>query len=185
VVVFPDAGGPEMATTATLVQSRLNAMGLTAGLLQMDGFHLENQDLDALGLRDRKGAPETFDLVGFRTILSRLLASHDTRVPGFDRVKDQTVPDAHIIPAAAGIVVVEGNYLLLDEPGWRDLSQFWDYAAFFAIGIKELERRLVARWLAYDHTPDQALHRAQSNDIPNALRVLDNQMPADLTLVDA
>ena len=38
----------------------------------MDGFHLDNDILAARGLLQVKGAPETFDLVGFAGLISDL-----------------------------------------------------------------------------------------------------------------
>ena len=79
-------------------------------------------------------------------------------------------------------VIVEGNYLLLDQEDWRDLSQFWGYSVFVEANFDELERRLINLWL--DHGLDRAAtkKRAHDKDIVNAATVLNNRMPSDLTL---
>ena len=79
-------------------------------------------------------------------------------------------------------IIVEGNYLLLDQEDWRDLSQFWGYSVFVEANFDELERRLINRWL--DHGLDRAAakKRAHDNDIVNAATVLNHRMPSDLTL---
>jgi pantothenate kinase len=53
----------------------------------MDGFHLADQALDRLGLRHRKGAPETFDAAGYAALLRRLRTETATTVyaPAFER----------------------------------------------------------------------------------------------------
>ena len=46
--------------------------GLNPVVVPMDGFHLDNSVLDRLGLRARKGAPQTFDACGYINALSRI-----------------------------------------------------------------------------------------------------------------
>lgn len=96
-----------------------------AAILTMDGYHLDDGLLAARGDLARKGAPHTFDLDGFAVMLDRL-AADDGRpvlVPVFDRALEISRAGARQIDAAARLIVVEGNYLLLDRPGWRDLSR--------------------------------------------------------------
>ena len=103
-------------------------------------------------------------------------------VPLFDRTKDYTIPNAAKITGGDQYVIVEGNYLLLDQEDWCDLSQFWGYSVFLEVDFDELERRLINRWL--DHGLDHAAakKRAHDNDIVNAATVLNHRMPSDLTL---
>ena len=75
---------------------------------------------------------------------------------------------------------MEGNYLLLDERGWRDLADFWSFSVFIAPALTVLEDRLVQRWLKYGFVEDQARERARANDLPNAERVIANALPSDL-----
>ena len=94
----------------------------------MGGFHLSNEELAERGLLGVKGAPETFDVNGFVQAVERLRTDPATTIPwpGFDRSIEQTVPGAIAIRPSAKLVVVEGNYLLLERPGWRDLRRFFD-----------------------------------------------------------
>ena len=174
-IAGPPATGK--TTVAALVRDTLTARGQPTALLPMDGFHLENDELDRLGLRARKGAPETFDLAGFRATVARLTDTARLKVPGFDRVRDCTVPNANVIEPAEKLVVVEGNYLLLDEPGWRDLKDFWDLSFFIETDLATLEARLVRRWIDHHHSAEEAHARVHANDLPNAVRVLENRLP--------
>lgn len=154
-----------------------------AALVPMDGFHLDNAELDAMGLRHLKGAPQTFDVAGFVKLVRAVRAQADTlRYPLFDRAQDKTLPDAGQLDRDVPIIVFEGNYLLLRDPSWSDLRDLFDLTVMLSVPMDELRDRLVARWLTYRLTHDQAVARAESNDIPNARLVIAKSAPADLTL---
>ena len=175
--------GPAGAGKSTLAANLLDALtakGERAAIVPMDGFHLDNAELDLLGFRARKGAPETFDLSGFDALLARLAHEDDVLIPVFDRTLDLARAGAARVTAATRIRIVEGNYLMLDEPGWRVLARHFDLTVFLNVPETELERRLVQRWLDHGHDAAAARARALSNDIPNAKRVMAGSQPADL-----
>lgn len=179
-IAGPPASGK--TTAADLVHQELNAKGTPTGLLPMDGFHMDNADLDALGLRARKGAPETFQREAFHALLMELASGKAVHAPGFDRVNDRTVADARTISEEERTVIVEGNYLLLDEPGWKEIASLWDYSVFFSDPLEILEARLIQRWLDHQHAPEDAKRRVTSNDLPNAKRILEHRLPATLVI---
>ncbi|MNL16871.1 nucleoside triphosphate hydrolase domain-containing protein [compost metagenome] len=82
------------------------------------------------------------------------------------------------------IILVEGNYLLLDEAPWTKLDGAFDFSVFINPGIEELERRLLKRWHDHGYDEDAARRKALGNDIPNAHRVVDHQRSADFVLAD-
>jgi pantothenate kinase len=154
-----------------------------AALVPMDGFHLDNAELDARGLRAVKGAPETFDVKGFVDLVRRLRdAPNDIRYPLFDRGEDRTLPDAGLFRAGTPIGVVEGNYLLLSEGDWRALAPLFDLTVMIAPPTEVLEERLIRRWLDHGLDGDAAKRRARGNDMTNARRVLECSEAADLVL---
>lgn len=154
-----------------------------AAIVPMDGFHYDNAVLEARGLSARKGAPETFDFEGLRTLLERLRRSDgDVAVPLFDRTADLTRAAASIVPADARFILVEGNYLLLDESPWYGLRALFDHTVFLDVPREELERRLVQRWLDHGLDADAARQRALGNDIPNAVRVAAGSFQADTVI---
>ena len=177
--VMVAVAGPPGAGKSTVSAALARALP-EAAILPMDGFHLDNETLRARDLFARKGAPETFDVSGLRALLERVRAGGEVRVPTFDRAADCVVPGGDVIPEAASIVIVEGNYLLLDEEGWRALHPFWDLTVMIDVPEDVLERRLVQRWLDHGLAPEAALARARQNDLPNAARVRTASVTADL-----
>jgi pantothenate kinase len=171
-VAGPPAAGK--STFAADLVSALNARGpVEAVVVPMDGFHLDNVQLARLGLMQRKGAANTFDVDGFRSLLERIRATHERPVyfPVFDRAADQAVAGAGVVLPSTGIVVVEGNYLLLDEHPWNGLASLFDVEIYLDVPLDCLERRLIRRWLDHGHDQEAAARRAHSNDIPNARHV--------------
>ncbi|WP_428644339.1 nucleoside triphosphate hydrolase [Roseibium sp.] len=179
--------GPPGSGKSTLAEGVVAALNRDvpgkAVLLPMDGFHLDNEELVEKGLLERKGAPETFDVRALNDLLEKVRkAEKDVSYPVFDRKQDKTIANASSVPAGTRIVVVEGNYLLLDRPPWNGLHGYFDATVFLNPGMGILERRLVDRWLAHGHTLEEARKRALQNDMVNARCVVEHSMVADLTL---
>lgn len=178
--------GSGKSTLAEDVIERLNleaGNGLRAVLLPMDGFHLDNQVLAERGLMARKGAPETFDADGLVQLV-RDVRDHgaDIRYPLFDRTLDRCLADAGLLEASIPIVVVEGNYLLLDASPWDELAALFDATVFLFPSIETLEARLIDRWLSFGFSPETATQKARENDLRNARLVLESSRAADLLL---
>lgn len=187
-VVIGIAGPPGSgkSTLAEDVVERLNleaGKGLRAALLPMDGFHLDNEILAERGLLARKGAPETFDAAGLVRLVRRVRDREaDIRYPLFDRTRDRCLADAGLLEAETPIVVVEGNYLLLDAPPWDELAGLFDATVFLCPSIRTLEDRLIERWLSFGFSPKAAAEKARGNDLKNARLILENSRAADLLL---
>ena len=100
----------------------------------MDGFHLADAQLDRIGARGRKGAPDTFDAAGYAHLLERVKREVDdpVYVPGFDRTLEQPLAAALVVLPSARLVVTEGNYLLLDDPHWERARRAMDAVWFVA-----------------------------------------------------
>ena len=174
------AGVPAVGKT-TLARQLAQALP-NCSRVSMDGFHLDNQILKDLDLIDRKGAPETFDLDGFVALLNRLKTRSAIYVPDFDRATERSINCAQWIPDHHDILVVEGNYLLLDETGWRELQSYWDISIFLTADLSVIEQRLIDRWLSFGFSDQEAHQKAHLNDIPNAKRILDHALAADWVL---
>ncbi len=182
LVAISGAPGSGKSTLAAELARRLRLLKCATEVLAMDGFHLDNAVLDARGLRPRKGAPETFDADGFVHLVKRLRAGAEVIAPTFDRQRDMAIAGAVVIPAACNVVVVEGNYLLLNQDPWRQLAPLWDLTVGLDVPMPELRARLIQRWLSANLSRAAATRRAESNDIPNAQRVIDNALPAEIVL---
>ena len=179
-IAGPPAAGK--STLAAAFVARLNRDTQRACLVPMDGFHLDNRILLARGLLARKGAPETFDAAGFIHTIRRLATADQVIVPVFDRENDIAIAGAQNVDIDTKIAVVEGNYLLLNEPPWTELPPLWDFSIYLDVPLAEIERRLVQRWLDHGLAPEDAEARARSNDIPNAVRLSGNSKMADIVL---
>lgn len=155
----------------------------SAAVVPMDGFHFDDAVLIARGQRQRKGAPETFDFAGFKVLLSRLREREpDVAIPVFDRTIELSRAGGAIVSADTRIILVEGNYLLLDEAPWSQLEPLFDFSIFVDVSREDLERRLMQRWDEHGKTPEAARAWIASNDMPNIERVLSRRRVADLVV---
>ncbi|MDK1346685.1 nucleoside/nucleotide kinase family protein [Streptomyces sp. 378] len=151
----------------------------------MDGFHLADAELERLGRRDRKGAPDTFDAAGYAALLRRLRDEPGDDVvyaPGFERVLEQPVAGAIPVPAAARLVITEGNYLLLDTGAWSRVRPLLDEVWFCEPPEHERTRRLVARHERFGKTHEEAVAWVSRSDARNAELVAATRGRADLVV---
>lgn len=113
IITIVGAPGSGKSTLAEQLVGRLNEdpEGYAA-LLPMDGYHYDDRVLIERGLRARKGAPETFDVVGLVHMLDRLRRDEEDEiaVPVFDRDLEVSRAGARLIPHAVRALIVEGNY---------------------------------------------------------------------------
>ena len=150
-------------------------------ILPMDGFHYDDAVLRAHGMLARKGAPHTFDADGLAAMLDRLASSdRPVAVPVFDRALEISRAAARIIDPEVRLILVEGNYLLLDDPDWARLRPRFDLTVFVDVPLAVLEARLTERWSDMD--PQAALAKIAGNDLPNARLVAESSVGADLVL---
>lgn len=169
---------------STLSSALAEALGSDAVLVGMDAFHLANQELIRLGKRERKGAPDTFDVDGYVALLTRLAgpADHDIYAPVFDRALEEPIGSAVPIHPAVKLVITEGNYLLLDEYGWGTVHAYLDESWFIEVDPHLRRKRLVRRRMAFGESQEAAAHWVGNVDEANALVVDATRNRADLVL---
>jgi pantothenate kinase len=180
--------GPPASGKTTLAQklcddinSKLNSS--SCAIVPMDGFHLSNEVLDEMGIRHIKGALESFDAKGFVQLIQRICNDNDTvAVPEFNRKLDAVVVGEQSINPDHRIIVVEGNYLLLNEPPWDQLNRLFDLSIMLIPEEETLKKRLINRWEKQGYSQQEAKVRAFSNDIPNAKYTLANSIQADISV---
>ncbi len=184
----PGAGKTTLAESLTervnlLTTARGGNDGFAANL-SMDGFHLANATLDRLGIHDRKGAIDTFDGWGFVSLLRRLHVELDHTVfaPGFDRGVDEGVAGQVAVSPATQLVVVEGNYLLVDAEPWDQVKGLLSEAWFCETSASERLRRLVDRHERHGRSPAAAREWAESVDGKNAVLIEATRTRADLVV---
>ena len=158
--------GSPGAGKSTLAAALAAAYGTP--VVPMDGFHRTNDELEVMGRLGAKGAPDTFDAEGYAALLRRLQCGGDVLAPSFEHGLPDPLPDTIEIPCGAGLVVTEGNYLLLDEPRWRavrrECDAVWHLVADETVRIE----RLVRRHNASGKPADQAREWVARVDQPNA-----------------
>jgi len=178
--------GPPASGKSTLMASLLEELKARMGNthvagLPMDGFHLDNVILDREGWRARKGAPHTFDVGGLNALLGRIKNNESpVYAPDFDRASDLSRNCAIRIEESHKVVLVEGNYLLLNTPHWHDLAKWYSLSISLMIDEAVLRRRLISRWEQHGLSTEDAVARAEENDMPNAKLVLENSNQADI-----
>ena len=177
--------GPPGAGKTTLARAVVGALGPErAVLVPMDGFHLGDPTLVAWGRRDRKGAPDTFDVGGFVALLRRLREQQEAYVhaPDFDRALEaalgSAIPVAHEVP----LVVTEGNYLLSGDGPWAVVGSLLDQSWFVDLPDDVRVGRLVRRREAYGTDHATALAWATGSDQRNADVVAATRERADLAV---
>jgi len=180
IIALTGPPGSGKSTCAESLAGELETLGRCVQIVPMDGFHLDNRLLEASGLLPRKGAPETFDLAGFTHLITRLRSEPVIIYPLFDRERDIAVAGAGEVSADCDCIIVEGNYLLFDEPGWRELAPFWDISIHLTVSENLLRARLVQRWRDHGLAEEAAQDRAERNDMANARRISAAALPADL-----
>ncbi len=187
--------GPPASGKSTLCQwlaDQLSADETVGGagasaVVGMDGFHFDNRVLAARGWSDRKGAPHTFDTGGLASTLERIKRNDEpfVAVPAFDRSIEMSRAAALLVDQQVRLVIVEGNYLLSGQPGWRDLHQQFDATIMVEVAEPVLRQRLVKRWIGYGFTQSEAEAKADNNDLPNARYVVTHSVIADWKIDNA
>jgi len=152
----------------------------SAAHVPMDGFHLADAALDRLGLRDRKGAPETFDAAGYACLMQRIARGEPVWAPAFERTLEQPVAHSIPVPDTTDVVVSEGNYLLVPEPRWQAVRAVFDEVWFCALDDEVRRARLVCRHIEFGKSPDAARAWVDRVDEPNAALVQASAHLADL-----
>jgi hypothetical protein len=158
-------------------------------VIGMDGFHRRQEyllshtivrDGEEIPMVSIKGAPVTFDLEKLTESVRRVAAGDVFGWPAYDRMLHNPVENAVMIEGS--IILLEGNYLLLDEDGWRDLSSCADYTVAVRADETLLRTRLIDRRIKTGVETDAAIRFVDYSDMPNVRLCLEKTMPANLEL---
>ncbi|WP_432561006.1 nucleoside/nucleotide kinase family protein [Kineococcus sp. SYSU DK003] len=155
-----------------------------AVVVGMDGYHYADVVLEALGRRERKGAPDTFDVGGYVSLLRRLRSGEESVVhaPQFRREIEEPVGSALPVPREVPLVITEGNYLLLREGPWAALEGLLDECWYLEPADDVRQARLIARHEAFGKDPAAARAWALGTDEDNARVIAASRHRADLVV---
>ncbi len=164
------AAGKSMLARKLTDEINLRTGGDLAVVVPMDGFHLPNSMLEKRGLTKVKGAPETFDADSFVELINRLHEFPDQRImcPAYDRKIHDPVENSITIQPGNRLIIVEGNYLLLNRSPWNIIRTKMNEIWYVDTPLKIVKERLLSRHIAGKANIDEAERKVASVDLPNA-----------------
>lgn len=179
------AGAPasgKSAVSSWLLEEFSKAHPGKSAILPMDGYHYDDEVLTANGWRHQKGAPHTFDVGGLVSMLKRLHENTESEiaVPRFDRDLEIARAGALLIKREAQLIIVEGNYLLLNSEPWKQLLPLFDLKVLVSVEEHVLEQRLRDRWSSYDLDSSDIERKVFENDLPNGRLVINESVDPDM-----
>ncbi|PON95020.1 P-loop containing nucleoside triphosphate hydrolase [Trema orientale] len=170
---------------APSLDSQVNPPNVAA-VLPMDGFHLYRSQLDAMENPEeahaRRGAPWTFNPELLLTCLKTLRSQGSVSAPSFDHGVGDPVEDDIFVSLQHKVVIVEGNYLLLEDGTWKEISSIFDEKWFIDIDLDKSMQRVLKRHISTGKPPDVAKWRIEYNDRPNAELIIKSKSNADLVI---
>lgn len=171
VAGVPGAG---KSTVASEVCKKLNKLAgnSVAVVVPMDGYHLTRAQLDQLSDPEyahlRRGSYWTFDEKAFVDMVKKLRSKGSVSVPSFDHAVGDPVPGAIQVSTATPVVILEGNYLLLEYFPWCELRALFDEIWYVDCDIDEAMERVEKRHIGTGMAPVMAALKVKSNDRINA-----------------
>lgn len=177
------APGSGKSTLGGLLAERLGPE--LAVLVPMDGFHLANSQLEAMGLMEVKGAISTFDDAGYANLLQRIRDQQPPQIiyaPQFDRHLEESIAGSIPVRPEVPLVITEGNYLLADGGCWPTVRSYLTESWFLDPDRDTRLARLVTRHMAFGRSEEEARHRALNSDEQNARLIAATASRADLVI---
>jgi pantothenate kinase len=165
IVGKPGAG---KSTIVTEIQKQFSTEEVA--IIPMDGYHLSNEKLIKLGRLERKGAPDTFDVEGFISLITRVRneIGKEHTFPIFHREIEASKADEGIVLRNTKVIVIEGNYLFSEEHNWSEVFPLLDQSWFIEIDDEIRMQRLITRHIKYGKTPQEAEEWSRGSDELNA-----------------
>ncbi|MCR4807434.1 MAG: nucleoside/nucleotide kinase family protein [Lachnospiraceae bacterium] len=189
MLAAPPGAGKSTLSSFLEFLSRDAIAGKKVQAIGMDGFHRRQEYLTShttivdgreVLMVDIKGAPVTFDFDRLKEKTKEMLSVSRCGWPVYNRLLHNPVEDA--VYVNGDIIILEGNYLLLDEDGWRNLSDMADYTISIKADPEMLKKRLVERKISTGSPEEKAVKFVEFSDMANVRLCLEKTKPADLEL---
>lgn len=155
----------------------------------MDGFHYPNTYLkmhymqengNEVRLIDRKGSYASFDV---EKLQAKILEGKqcDNIWPIYSRKIHDVIQDK--MPVKEKIILLEGNYLLLNDYGWQHMIDYCDDSIFIDTDEYEVKERLIARKMQGGLTEEEAIHFYDNSDYKNVMLLMHHHHKANIELI--
>ena len=179
IVGKPGAG---KSTVVSEIEKRFDPSEVC--VIPMDGYHLSNKVLKDLKRADRKGAPDTFDVAGFASLVERIRSEQTQNIyyPIFDRAIEESIAAQGVVTSATRVVIIEGNYLLHDADGWEEVKDLLDESWMVDVDDDKRIARLISRHIAYGKETEAAKAWAKGTDEANAQLIERGRARADFVV---
>ena len=187
----PGCGKTYFSKLLTMLLNR-NSQQELAVCIGMDGWHYSQQQLEQKAicrdgkmmlLKSFKGSPESYDIDGFLHFLNQLHSDEILSFPVYDRTIHDPVENAGQVFVSHQIIVVEGNYLLLNDYLWDEIRPLLDLSCFIWAGEKLRWDTLLKRHLKGGKSTSQALKHTRYVDMANARRIGRPQVDIQLSRI--
>lgn len=161
--------GPPGSGKSTLAKDLSSALTIQHTVVPMDGFHYPQDTLRALGRRERMGASDTFDAAGLSELLTEVGRRDKVVVfPEFDRTIEEPVPGSIVVSPDDELIILEGNYLLVNDDTWSSIGAFLDLSIYVDIPEDVRVARLIDRHVTFGKNPTDATEWVHRVDQANA-----------------
>jgi pantothenate kinase len=168
VIGITGAPGAGKSTTAQSVSSLIP----DSIVIPMDGYHFTKAHLSSMENHEeafkRRGAHWTFDAAKFVEDLKNLKQNRAGKFPSFDHGVGDPVEQDIEVTHHHKVIIVEGNYLLLDIEPWNQIKDILDFTYFIDCDLNVSSDRVRRRHISVGRTPEEAANRVETNDLLNA-----------------
>lgn len=186
----PGSGKSAFAATLAAVINAISDMEMAVAV-GLDGWHYPNahldthslrRGLDLLPMRDYKGAPETFNTTAIESWFSVARRAGRAPFPIYSRQTHDPMPGAGAVESWQRIVILEGNYWLLDVLPWSQFQILFDARIFLTAPTEQLVEGLRQRHLRGGKTREETERRLREVDLPDIELVMGHSNPAEVTV---
>ena len=178
-VFLAGPAGCGKSTLGLLLEKLAKDRGMSFQCVGLDGFHYKQSYLDQHHLASIKGHYTTFDINLLHHKLQQAILG-DCYWPVYSRKLHNPIDDGVLVNQE--IVLVEGNYLLLDIDGWRELKEYCSCSIFISCDKDVVKERLIARKCRGGVSYEDACKHYETSDSRNVDIILNQSSVADFML---
>lgn len=176
-------GAGKSVITAILEHVYTNETEFIFKNVGLDAFHFPNAVLEERRLREVKGRYDTYNIEQLQAKLEAFTAGAAVSFPTYSRQLHEPVPDSIEVTGENVLLLLEGQWLLRNEPAWANLRTLCDYQLFVAGPIETMRENVIKRHIRGGRTEKDAARFYEESDRKNTLAVLHESVKPDEQLV--